>query len=237
MAGIRERARAEVIQEIKRLAREQLVSAGAPGLSLRAISRDLGMVSSGIYRYFPSRDELLTALIVDSYDSIGRAAQDADAGVVNRDPLARWQAVGMAAYSWADTNTAEYGLIFGTPVPGYAAPDDTVGPATRFTSVLLDVLIDAQRLGRYRATGTPLSGTMSDELASMRRRLGLDIDNQLLAAGLLSWVALFGAISLIRFGHLKNVITDFDEFFRNVLTQLAVGVLGLTPQQATGGNR
>lgn len=234
MAGIRERARAEVTGEIKRLAREQLAVAGAPGLSLRAISRDLGMVSSAIYRYFPSRDDLLTALIVDAYESIGFAAQQADATVISRDPFLRWSAVGMAAYQWAAASPSEYGLIFGTPVPGYAAPADTIGPATQFTSVLLTVLGDAQELGRFQSVHMPISPELAIDLADMRARLHLDIGDELLAAGLLSWVALFGAISLIRFGHLTNVISDKDEFFKNVLTQLATGVLGLTSATATG---
>jgi AcrR family transcriptional regulator len=235
MAGIRERARAEVTSEIKRLAREQLADVGAPGLSLRAISRDLGMVSSAIYRYFPSRDDLLTALIVDAYESIGFAARQADAAVNSRDPSLRWSAVGMAAYRWAAESPSDYGLIFGTPVPGYAAPADTIGPATQFTSVLLDVLIDAQRLGRWNSIQAPISAKLAIDIADMRTRLDLDIDDNLLAAGLLSWVALFGAISLIRFGHLHNVIADKDEFFKNVLAQLATNVLGLTAAPVTGG--
>jgi AcrR family transcriptional regulator len=234
MAGIRERARAEVTSEIKRLARAQLADVGAPGLSLRAISRDLGMVSSAIYRYFPSRDDLLTALIVDAYESIGAAARQADAAVNSRDPLLRWSAVGMAAYRWAAESPSEYGLIFGTPVPGYAAPADTIGPATQFTSVLLTVLIDAQHLGRSHSIQTPISAKLAIDIADMRTRLDLDIDDDLLAAGLLSWVALLGAISLIRFGHLHNVISDKDEFFKNVLAQLATNVLGLTAAPVTG---
>ena len=79
MPGIRERARAETTAEIIRLAREQIAEHGAAELSLRAIARDLGMVSSAIYRYFASRDELLTRLIIDSYDRLGEAVEAADA--------------------------------------------------------------------------------------------------------------------------------------------------------------
>ena len=77
--GARERARAELTQEIKAAARARLAKDGASGLSLRAVSRDLGMVSSALYRYFPSRDELLTALIIDAYDALGVAAEKAAA--------------------------------------------------------------------------------------------------------------------------------------------------------------
>src|SRR5215470_8923865 len=77
----RERARAELTREIKEEARRQLVTSGADGLSLRAVSRELGMVSSALYRYFPSRDDLLTALIIDAYDAIGAAVEEAVAAV------------------------------------------------------------------------------------------------------------------------------------------------------------
>ncbi len=76
----RERVRAELTREITDVARGQLATEGAGGLSLRAVARELGMVSSAIYRYFPSRDDLLTALIIDGYNAIGEVAERADAG-------------------------------------------------------------------------------------------------------------------------------------------------------------
>lgn len=226
MVGIRERARAEHILDIKRVAGEQLSTSGAAGVSLRAIARELGMVSSAIYRYFPSRDELLTALIVDAYDSIGSAAEQADAAVVDRNVRTRWIEVARSAYRWAGEHHTEYGLIFGTPVPGYAAPQDTIGPATRFTTVLLSLLVDAQRRGDVNAAPTTIRPDIRRELASMRARLEIDIDDQLLAAGLLSWVTLFGTISFIRFGHFTNVIEDCDTYFEHVLTHLGTSVIG-----------
>ena len=62
----RARVRDELTREIKEVARAHLVEKGSAALSLRAVARELGMVSSAVYRYFPSREELLTALIVDA---------------------------------------------------------------------------------------------------------------------------------------------------------------------------
>ncbi len=67
----RERVRAELIREITEIARRQLATEGAAGLSLRAVAREMGMVSSAIYRYFPNRDDLLTTLIIDGYNAVG----------------------------------------------------------------------------------------------------------------------------------------------------------------------
>src|SRR5947208_16263265 len=95
MAAIRtarERARGELTREIKDEARRQLADVGANGLSLRAVARELGMVSSALYRYFPSRDHLLTALIVDAYNAVGEAAETADQGP-EYSHRERWHAV------------------------------------------------------------------------------------------------------------------------------------------------
>src|SRR4030088_3537470 len=97
----RERVRAELTREIADIARSQLATEGAGGLSLRAVAREMGMVSSAIYRYFPSRDDLLTALIIDGYNAIGEAAEQADAVWPAEDYTGRWLAVGRAIRDWA----------------------------------------------------------------------------------------------------------------------------------------
>src|SRR4051794_28037885 len=113
--GVRARVRAEMTAEIKAAARRHLATDGA-NLSLRAIARDLGMVSSALYRYFASRDELLTALIIDAYNDLGEVAERADAAVTDRtDARSRWMTVAHALRGWALTNPAEYALLYGTP--------------------------------------------------------------------------------------------------------------------------
>src|SRR5262249_39240809 len=144
--SIRARVRAEMTEEIKSIARRHLASDGA-NLSLRAVARDLGVVSSAIYRYFASRDDLLTALIIDAYNSIGEAVERADAAQPHDDLLGRWLAVAHAVRDWALAQPHEYALIYGSPVPGYQAPQDTVGPATRGTFVLGGMLRDGVELG------------------------------------------------------------------------------------------
>src|SRR6185312_17499730 len=119
--SLRARVRAEMIGEIKRVALEHLARDGS-ALSLRAVARDMGMVSSAVYRYFPSRDELLTALIIDAYDSVGAAAELDEADARRTDYAARWMATARAVREWAVTHPQEFALIYGSPVPGYQAP-------------------------------------------------------------------------------------------------------------------
>ncbi|WP_234286134.1 TetR/AcrR family transcriptional regulator, partial [Streptomyces venezuelae] len=137
--GARARARIEITAAIKDEARTQLAAEGAAKLSLRAVARELGMVSSALYRYFPSRDDLLTALIVDAYDAVGAAAERAVADTAGQRPLDRWTAVCRAVRAWAVAHPHEYALIYGSPVPGYTAPQDTIAPAGRVGLVLVDI--------------------------------------------------------------------------------------------------
>src|SRR5512139_2075019 len=139
----RDRARAELTNEIKEAARRQLAADGAAKLSLRAVARELGMVSSAVYRYFPSRDELLTALIIDAYDALGAAVEVADQSPPATAVYDRWRAACSAVRTWARAHPHEYALIYGSPVPGYEAPKDTVAPASRSGLVLVGIVRDA----------------------------------------------------------------------------------------------
>jgi AcrR family transcriptional regulator len=205
MSGVRERARAATTAEILRLAREQMVAEGAAALSLRAVARDLGMVSSGIYRYYASRDELLTALIVDSYNRLGEAVEQADAAVRKRSDLAgRWKASTAAIRDWAIAHPSEWALLFGTPVPGYAAPQDTIGPASRYTLVLLRLLMDITAAGHRHTATVPRA--LRPDLARLRALADTEIPDATLAAGLTAWGALIGTINLELFGHLHNLV-------------------------------
>lgn len=231
--GARERARAEVTAAIKGEARKQLAAEGAAKLSLRAVARELGMASSALYRYFPSRDDLLTALIVDAYDAIGEAAERAHrtaAGATDTPApgtcLARWVAVACAARDWALAHPHEYALIYGSPVPGYTAPQDTVGPAARVGLVLIAIVEDA-----HREEGFALP-PLADELRPEAERLAADLAPGLapaVAAPLVAaWSQLFGLISFEVFGQFNRVVEAREVFFRQAVTELAhtVGLLG-----------
>ena len=153
--GLRARVRAELMQEIKDEARRQMAQEGASSLSLRAIARHLDMVSSGIYRYFKSRDELLTALIVDAYEAIGSAVETADGRCERADFAGRWSACCHAVRDWALAHPHEYALIYGSPVPGYHAPEETNPPASRVALTLVAIIHDAAAAGELRGPLSP----------------------------------------------------------------------------------
>jgi AcrR family transcriptional regulator len=220
----RERARAELTAEITDLARAQLATVGAAGLSLRAVARELGMASSAMYRYFPSRDDLLTRLIIDGYDALGAAAEQADDPAAP--PSERWLAVCRAVRRWALAHPHEYALLYGSPVPGYSAPRDTVPAAARVGLLLGQVLGDAARAGALPPAAGDHTGTISAELTEALGGEHPALDDRVRARALLAWSGIFGAVSFELFGHFVGSVTDADAFFDDAMRDLA-GLLGL----------
>jgi AcrR family transcriptional regulator len=210
----RERARLELTEEIKTVARRHLAEHGSSGLSLRAVAREVGMVSSAVYRYFPSRDDLLTALIIDAYDAVGERAEAADTAARERGVGARWLAVCEAVREWALANAHEYSLIYGSPVPGYAAPQATIVPASRVPLVLLRLLVEGCASGDVVTGETPeMSRTVRADLAQLRDDAAPSVPDGVLSRGLAVWAQLLGTVNLEMFGHLHNVIHDYDGLF------------------------
>lgn len=220
--SIRARVRAEMIEEIKANARRHLTTDGA-NLSLRAVARDMGMASSALYRYFASRDDLLTALIIDAYNALGSAAEVGDAVVKDRDDLrGRWISVCRAVRRWGLANPAEYALIFGSPVPGYAAPQDTVPAAQRTPVVLIRILIDGHASGELPNPGSlGIPESVGADLVRVRATVAPDLPVALLARGTIGWIHLFGAVSFELFGQLNNVIEAREAYFDLQMNQMA----------------
>ncbi|OFE14207.1 hypothetical protein BA895_11330 [Humibacillus sp. DSM 29435] len=195
--GKRARQRAQTEAEILRVAREHLAIEGAAALSLRAIARDLGMVSSGLYRYVDSRDDLLTRLIVDSYRSLAAAVQAAHDAVDPTDLDGRWVAIGLALRRWALDRPHDFALIYGSPVPDYEAPDEsTVEAGTQVLALLLRLVQDAADQHRLvllapspeaaRAVGAMLDDPFFAEVT---------IGATMLARSLSAWTLLLGAVT------------------------------------------
>lgn len=221
--GARARARMEVTAAIKDEARRQLAAEGAAKLSLRAVARELGMVSSALYRYFPSRDDLMTALIIDAYDSLGESAEAAHAEVADAGPVQRWSAVADAVRAWALRRPHEYALIYGSPVPGYIAPDTTVPPASRVGLLFIGILRDAHRRDAL-AEAPALPAELRTEAERMAADLAPDLPPATVVALVAAWAQLFGLVGFELFGQFNRVVEDREPFFRHAAVRLAHGV-------------
>ncbi|ONI67671.1 TetR family transcriptional regulator [Kribbella sp. ALI-6-A] len=221
----RDRARAELTREIKDTARRQLATDGAERLSLRAVSRELGMVSSALYRYFPSRDDLLTALIIDAYDALGAAAEDAARG--QQEPRAAWLAICRAVWSWAKQHPHEYALIYGSPVPGYSAPQTTIQPASRVPFALLGVLQRAHESGVLVVPDDAVEPTGAlVEQVKVLAQAAPDVPGAVLLRTGIAWTQLFGLVSFELYGQLVGSFDPADELFEVAIAEQTVA-LGL----------
>ncbi len=185
------------MQDIVRIGREHLATDGAAALSLRAVARDLGVVSSAVYRYVRSRDELLTLLVVDGYNALGDAVDAALADAPD-DPKEQLLILARTVRAWAHAEPARYGLLFGTPVPGYDAPaDQTTTPGTRVITTMQFLFARAYERGMLTAPD-PLprvSSALSGSFEEIRGQFELDLPDWLIARGVTLWASLFGLVS------------------------------------------
>jgi AcrR family transcriptional regulator len=214
------------VADIIRLGREHLALHGAAALSLRAVARDLGVVSSAVYRYVESREELLTLLLIEAYNELGDAVDAAVAAVPEGDFGGQFGALGRAVRDWALREPARYALLFGSPVPGYQAPAErTTGPGTRVIFALIGILDGAFRAGRLAAPGPgspAVPAGLAGDLAAIRAESGLAMPDELLARGALAWTSLFGAVSFEVFGQYgEGTFTAREELFAHHLAVLA----------------
>jgi AcrR family transcriptional regulator len=217
----RERVQAQIIE----LGRRHLVEHGTAGLSLRAIARDLGMVSSAVYRYVASRDELLTLLLVDAYSELADAvdhAREAVPDIWNDDVVA----IARAARGWAIAHPASWALLYGSPVPGYHAPAErTVGPGTRVIGAFFDAVAAGIATGDIKLTNHTAPQPISDDFARLRQEFGFPGDDAVIAKCFAIWAGVVGAISLEVFGQygadtLSDPETVFEIQVRLLITML-----------------
>ena len=198
--GKRQETREKIEAQIIELGRRHLVTEGAAGLSLRAVARDLGMVSSAVYRYVASRDDLLTLLLVDAYSELADAVDRAGAAAGGSwsDQLL---AMAHAARGWAIDQPARWALLYGSPVPGYHAPRErTVGPGTRVVGALFGAVGAGIAAGAITGSNVPVAQPSSSDFDRIRAEFGFGGDDAAVAKCFLLWAGLVGAISLEVFG-------------------------------------
>jgi AcrR family transcriptional regulator len=230
--GKREETRQRIEGQIVELGRRQLATVGAAGVSVRAIARDLGMVSSAVYRYVASRDALLTLLLIDAYSDLADTVGQARAGIDNG-----WRAdvttIAHALRQWALDQPADWALLYGSPVPGYRAPAElTTGPGTRVVGMLFDAVATGVATGDIALTEHHVAQPMSTDLVRVRDEFGFPGDDALVIRCTAVWALLIGAVSLEVFGQYgTDTFTDASVLFDEQI-RLAVDLLAAEPQNS-----
>lgn len=241
--SLRARVRAETVEEIRSIAKRHLATDGA-NLSLRAVARDAGVVPSALYRYFPNRDALLTALITDAYAALTASAKAAETAVPRHDLPSRLLALGHGVRSWALDHPAEYALLYGSPVPGYAAPPETVGPASGVVKALVGILFDGAERGlRPAVLPRPLPEVTRAELRRLLAQSPMPKPAQaelapetLIATAFTLWTQLFGLVNFEVFGRLDDLIEERREYFEHQMLVMAdfAGLTTVAPSPGDG---
>ena len=199
---------------IKETAWKQITEFGAPTLSLRAIARELKITAPAIYNYFPNRDALVTALIIDAFTSFGDSQIEARDSVPEQDILGRMMATGLAYLTWAHTYPQRYQLIFGTPIPGYEAPLREVLPfAARSLSAAVSVMEQVRAAGKLNVASFPKVKEEYRESFEAWKSHGGDVDMLSFSVAMIIWSRVHGIVSLEIAGNLPPFGPSGDDLY------------------------
>ena len=218
----RERIREATFEEIKSVAWKQIAELGVPTLSLRAIAREIGMTAPGLYRYYPSRDDLVTALIIEAFNSFSQHLETARDALPVNDHAGRYRAVCEAYFRWAVVNPSRYTLIFGSPVPGYQMGEAAYPSAQHGFLVLQAVIGEALAAGKIHTPADvhPLSQELLARYVALQK-LGMPYDPIATHLALTTWSTLHGITSLYLYGYLGRFLAEQVEgFVRKEVEQL-----------------
>lgn len=224
----RERIRTETIDEIKATAWKQVAEQGAASLSLRAIAREMGMTAPGLYRYYQDRDALVTALLMDAFDSFTHAMEIARDECDSDDHVGRFRAISKAYFQWAASDPQKYLFLFGTPIPGYQFAPELGESAQRSFLVLQGVIGEAHKAGKI--TGELTALRMPTSLKSQYealKKLGMPYVPIVTHLALYTWGTVHGMTSLFLYGYFTSFLGEQVEVFVDVEIEKMIRVLGL----------
>lgn len=185
-------------EAIKETAWKQITEVGAPALSLRAIARELKITAPAIYNYFPDRDALVTALIIDAYTSFGDSQLQARDSISDKDVVGRLQATGKAYRQWAIQYPQRFRLIFGAPIPGYHAPYEKTFPASARSFGALVSVVEAIRLAdRLKVEfGGVVLNQEQEKMFEYWKQFGCECEAQSFFAAGWIWARVHGLVML-----------------------------------------
>jgi AcrR family transcriptional regulator len=204
-------------QAIKQAARQQMVERGTAGLSLRGIARSLGITAPAIYNYFPRLDDLITALIVDAFTALAEAIQSAEQAVESGQCAPKILASCLAYRGWAMAHPVDFQLIYGNPIPGYAAPPEVTVPlARRPFDGLFRLFLQAYQSGELVIPQEyiPAPPTVADHFAAWQTNPADTFPAPLLCLLMSGWARIHGLVMLELFEHVGPVVGDTAAFYR-----------------------
>jgi len=227
----RARLRAAMVGDIKAVARRQLAEQGPGAVSLRGIAREIGTASSALFRYFPTYNDLITALVVDAYDSLTDAMTAGRDVVDLADHAGRWYAICLAYRGWSLANPSEFALLHGTPIPGYDAPPEATGPAAgRFAGVGIGSFAAAVEAGAADPgrTQVPAGIRLGERWSDLLRGPAGGYEPRIAGIVLNAWASLQGFLVAEVLGNLSILVDDTDSLYRAHVHTVMLG-MGFDP--------
>jgi AcrR family transcriptional regulator len=209
--------REDMPREIKAIARQQMSELGTAGLSLRAIARQMEITAPAIYNYFPRLEDLITALIVDAFNDLAVAMDDARADSSTKSTHSQIEAMLFAYRQWAVDHPVDFQLIYGNPIPGYEAPLEVTGPLARRPFIgLFDLYAHALHSEEIEIPEEYLQvpKSISANLVYWREQTGIDLPDALSCLMMSGWARIHGLVMLELFHHLQPVVGDPEAFYQ-----------------------
>jgi len=220
--------RAATKSELTGAARALLLEGGIEAVTVRSIAAKLGMTAPAIYRYFDSREELLNALVDDLYDELADYLY-ASLERRRREPLAaRFVGASRAYRQWALDHPAEFGLLFGAPIPGVGhsppAGSDAEGlRGHRFGQLWLELFVELSQTSAVPLVWRrPIPTSLRQQVERYLAALGDPVDVDTALMYLSCWERLYGSVCTEVFGHLSFALSDAEELFEDHLADVAV---------------
>jgi AcrR family transcriptional regulator len=214
----RERLRLATITEIKQAALDQIADGGTGSLSIRGIARAIGMSPAGLYRYYDSLDGLLTELITDAYSDLADTVEKA---VVGPGTVRERLVAGMLAYRrWSVDHSNQFLLIFGTPIPGYAAPEQgpTVQANRRIGTAFFGLVVEGWQTGALDLAAPPRPPTVAE--AELLAEAAPGFPASWLPPFVGAWAHFHGMVTLEILGQLDWIYPDGADFYRAEVERL-----------------
>ena len=219
----RERLRENTIEEIKSTARRQMAESGTTAVSLNAIARAMEISTPGLYRYFASRDDLVTALIADTYNDLADALEAAAIKIPGEAYYERMMATVLAYREWALAHRVDFTLIYGNPIPGYHAPVEVTTPAAqRGFAAILRILTEADQAGALRpaAEYRQLPPELRPAFQPIDGQPAPTVPETVLYFGLVGWTRIHGMLMLELFNHIQPLMNNTTAFYQYEMKNL-----------------
>jgi len=225
----REKRRKATLDDIKATAWKQVAELGAASLSLRAIAREMEITAPALYRYYKDRDALVTALLIDAFDSFTNALEAARDACEANDHTGRFRAICKAYFQWAMGDPQKYLFLFGTPIPGYQFAPELGPSAQRSFLILQGVIGDAYIVGKI--TGDLDAVRMPAQLTAQYdslKKMGMPYVPVVTHRALAMWSTMHGMTSLFIYGYFTGFLGQQVETFVDVEIEKMVRMLGLS---------